>query len=117
MIKALNTQVVLEGITAKKDKSLSIRFSTPELSSKQKATVMDLQGVLCDLLLQPQDTEFPEIEKVDTDINQKSQAQRLRGVLFVLWKQNNEGLDLFPAYYHKKTEGILEHLKGKISDV
>jgi len=54
-----------------------------------------------------------EILEVKTDLNQKSQSQRIRATLYILWKQNPEDLT-FEAYYQSKTEKYIEYLKAKI---
>jgi hypothetical protein len=115
-IKALQVQTVIGSVSSRKDKSLRLSVTTPELSTTERAKFMDMQGVLCETLFQPADVPFAEIDKVETDMDQKSPSQRLRNVLYILFKQNPEGHDLFPAYYNHKMEGILEHLKGKIDE-
>jgi hypothetical protein len=113
-MKKISVQAVIEGIRARKDRSLGLSISTPELTVQEKALFMELQGVVVDLAIIPVDVTAPEV-KINKDIDQKSQSQRIRSVLFVLWKQGNQDLD-FEAYYKLKTEKIIEWLKGKIED-
>ena len=115
-IKALSVETVIGSVSSRKDKSLRLSVTTPELSTTERAKFMDMQGVLCDTLFQPVDSPFAEIDKIETDMDQKTSSQRLRSVMYILFKQNNEGHDTFPAYYNHKMEGILEHLKGKIEN-
>lgn len=114
-MKALSTQVVLEGITAKKDRSLSIRFSTPELTSEEKATVMDLQGILCDMLLQPQNEEFPDIVEVRAETERKTASSRLRGSLYVLWQKRGAEGD-FDTFYRANMEKFITRIKDLIDE-
>lgn len=114
-MKALNLELVLEGITAKKDKSLSLRFSTPELSSSEKSIVMDLQGVVLDSLLQPKDIEFPEIVEVKTETEQKTASSRLRGSLWILHQKSKSDLD-FDVYYRQQMEKFIDRIKEKIAE-
>lgn len=114
-MKAINLQLVLEGINAKKDKSLGLRFSTPELSSPEKATLMDLQGVVLESLLQPVDTEFPEIVEVVAETDRKTASSRLRGSLYVLWeKRGKEGE--FDTFYRTNMEKFIERIKSLIDE-
>lgn len=114
-MKAIKTQAIIEGIRSRKDGSLGLSVSTPELSFEEKAMFMELQGVNVGLLVEPSDEEKIEVHQVDADINHKSQSQRIRAILFILWKQNSEGTD-FESYYMKKTEQIIEILKAKIEN-
>ena len=52
--KAVRTEIVFTGFSTKVDGSLSFRGSTPELSTVEKIALMDLQGLLCDMLVFPQ---------------------------------------------------------------
>ena len=40
----------------------------------------------------------------------------MRNVLYVLWKQDNEGYKDFPAYYESKMSAYIEDLKLNIKD-
>lgn len=113
-LKSIVTQAVIEGIRAKKDRSLGLSISTPELNIQEKAIFFELQGLNIDLKITPRE-EVVEEQIIEKDLNQKSQSQRIRAILFLLFKQNNEGLD-FDIYYKQKTERIIEHLKSKIEE-
>jgi|TARA_R110002153_G_scaffold104649_2_gene242686 hypothetical protein len=67
---------------------------------------------------EPQDsTEFEELDKIELDLydKKKTQSQRLRAVLYKLYKQ--EGGDAeFKDYYKVKTELIIEHFKSRLQD-
>lgn len=114
-MKAITTQAVIEGIRARKDRSLGLTVSTPELSSQEKALFMDLQGVPIQLLIEPVDESVEQVE-IERDVEEKSQSQRMRSVLFILWKQDKEGMDDFQTYYRVKMEKLIIFLKGKIKD-
>jgi len=114
-MKIIIFNAVLNGIRAKIDKSLGLTLATPELSTSEKAEIMNLQGINLDVTLKPLDIiDAPEI-KVNKDIESKSQSQRIRSVLFLLWKQEAEP-DTFDIYYHHKTEKYIEFLKDKLED-
>lgn len=115
-MKAIHfSSVVLEGFTSKKDKSLSLRFSTPELADDEAVAVRALQGVISDMLVQPQDEEFPEIVEVKADLDQKTPSSRLRGSLWVLHQKSGSGLD-FQTYYLGQMEKIINQVKNKIEE-
>lgn len=74
---------------------------------------MELQGINVELLISPSDEQNVEAYKIEADLDQKSPSQRMRSVLFILWKEDNEGVD-FQEYYRRHMEKLIEFLKGKI---
>lgn len=108
-------QAIIEGIRARKDRSLGVSFTTPELTAEEKAIIFELQNQNVKMVITPTDAEQLEDHVVDTDLNQKTQSQRIRSVLFILWKQNPQGLE-FADYYKDKTEQYIDFLKKKIDE-
>ena len=108
-------QTIIGSISVKaKNQGISFRVSTGELSDDGKLEFMKLQDTVCDMLISPIDEEMPVIREIKSEVDKKPLSQRLRGVLYVLWEQKNEGHKGFSTYYETKMEGIIEHLKGKI---
>lgn len=110
---AIKCNAIITSITAKQDGSLGLRIATPELTAEEKLAVMALQGINTDLLISPLDTAPAETVEVKSEISSKSQGQRIRSVLFLLWKQNGEP-GLFEEYYHSKTELYINSLKERL---
>ena len=110
--------VILEGATRKKDKSVSLRFTTSlEQSSEEFMEVdklLDTHGILYfssrDTLTQQ---EVDEIEKVDIEIEGKTKSQKLRNVLYILWTQSDKERSKSDFYAHKMDE-VIEHFKSKL---
>lgn len=116
-MKAIKHKGQIASITGKVDGSLGYRVNTPELSPEEKAVFFELQNVNVEVLISPFETkEEVEVMEVKKDLESKTPSQRLRAVMFLLWKKNNEGHELFDTYYEKKMNGIIEHLKGKIDE-
>ena len=111
-MKAIKTDVIITSLRSKVDRSLSLTLHTPELSSKEKALFMDLQGQNCKALFEPEGEKVP-VEKIDREITRKSQGQRLRAVLFVYWKALGEKEE-FETFYKTQTEKIIDHFKRKL---
>jgi len=107
--------VVLEGITPKKDKSLTLRFSTPEMKPEEMTVVWEKMGILCDLLVQPEDEEFPDIIEVKGEMEKKPLSQRLRGSLFVLWDKRGRSGE-FDTFYRTNMEKFIERIKSLIDE-
>jgi len=110
--------VIVEGIRTRKDRTLAVTLGTQELSPAQSGDLVQMVGKLAACYLTeketvPQDV-IDRVDKADIDLPGKSQSQRIRSVLFILFKQDDEGFQTFDAYYHAKTEKIIDHLKAKI---
>lgn len=112
-MKTIVVQTVIEGIRARKDGSLGVTFSTPELRPEEKTSFFELQNQNNEMTIKPLDESAPEEIRVDADLNHKSQSQRIRDVLFILWKKDPMGLE-FDEYYKRQTEKIINWLKSKI---
>lgn len=112
-MKAIKSNIIINSIRSRRDGSLGFSAETPELTSSEKVAFMDLQGQSINALLEP--TEYPiddEIE-IDKDVDNKTQAQRIRAILFLIWKQQGESGE-FRDFYHAKTEKYINYLKEKI---
>jgi len=110
---------VLENITSRKDRSWKLTFGTQELLPDQVKGLSLALDKFIYLALKVEDFKSEEIKlldeaKAEYDDTSKSQAQRIRSVLFILWKQGNGGYEDFELYYKHHTEKIIEHLKSKI---
>ena len=105
-----NLNAVITGIRAKVDGSLGLSVSTPELSNDEKVSVMELQNRNIELLIKPHEEEAEDIVIVDKDLDTKTQSQRIRSILYLIWKNKGQEGD-FKDYYYKQTERIIERLK------
>lgn len=115
MPQAVKTHAYIKSISARLDKSLRLSVETPELSSKERGAVMDLQGINLDLLIKPLDSEPEGIIEIDKELEQLSSSQRFRKVLFLVWKQYGEEGD-FNTFYRTEYEKIINHYKGKLEN-
>jgi len=112
-MKKIQTALVITSFRSKVDGSLGITASTPELSPVEKVAFMELQNQNLEALFTP--TEEPKVAeiKVDKDLKGKSQSARLRGVLFVKWKQSGEKEE-WETFYKKMMEKILDQIKDTL---
>lgn len=119
-MKNIKTTAVIEGIRAKKDRSISMTVSTPELSPSEKTLFFELQNLNIELTIHPLDYDGAEDYKIDKDVDEKSPSQRMRNVLFIIWNQSPEKEREhreFNDYYRFRMETIIEKLKGEISEL
>jgi len=102
------------------NKMLQISFETSELTPEQMANIhwsLDKVGFLA-FAPDPFTTqELDEIDKLKVEFNDtgKPPSQRLRAVLFLLWKQDPEGYKTSNDHYISKMETLIEHFKGKLA--
>lgn len=114
---AIRCEAQLTGFSSRVDGSLGFRGVTPELSSTEKAEFMELQGLLVEILIMPKDEKDAELVEVKGEIDCKSPSQRLRGVLFVWFRelQKTKGLkETFDTFYARHMEKLIEYCKAKI---
>lgn len=109
---------IIEGIATRKDNTITIRLACQELSPSDIGVIMSMHGKYCYTALKPENFTRLELDmikdlKVSDDIG-KSPSQRLRGVIYRNWEQNNEGFKEFESYYINKMESIITHLKSKL---
>lgn len=112
------TSAQLDGYARRKDKSVSIRFVTGEKTSSDIAMIDQMIDTFGYLYFKAESTltkeEVDELDNLDTELydNPKTQAQRLRNVLYKLWQQEGEGD--FKDFYKERTERIITHYKNQL---
>jgi hypothetical protein len=108
---------ILESLNTRMDGSVKVNFATQELDSSKGGELFQLRGKYCKMLLSDTNITNLEQELVDKETvvgsgKKKSQAQRLRAVLFRVHEQ--EGSGEFDSFYQSEMERIIEHYKGKL---
>lgn len=110
-MKKIQTQTIITSIRSRRDGSLGFSAETPELTDEEKVEFMRLQNNVLETLFIPKDEpNVPEI-KINTDLQNKTQSQRLRGVLFRVWEQKGS-LGDFSDYYEKEMDRVINLYKG-----
>lgn len=119
MFKGALLPAMIERMSTLKDGSVSVTISTQELSPAKAAELFELRGKLATVYVSPADITNKEMHLIDTmepDMPGKTPSQRMRNVLFILWKQDAEGYKDFPQYYEAKMNSYIEGLKQNIND-
>lgn len=108
----------IESISTRKDKTLKLTIGTQELSPSQTGEVFTLNQDFCYFGIKQEpftDSEESLIDTIKTEYaNYKTPSQRLRGILFVYYHQDNKGYKDFSTYYMAEMERICEHYKSKL---
>ena len=116
---------IIEAISTRKDKGLTVRIATNEIGVEEKAILMGLHSNYAYVAFKSIEFDAEEkelVENLDVDekeFGQKTHSQRLRAVLFLLWRQENENKPThfqipFNTFYAKKMEEIITHFKSKL---
>ena len=110
--------VIIEGVSTRKDNTISVKLACNELSPSDIGVVMSMHNKYAYCAIKPENftkTELDMIQnlKVSDDIG-KSPSQRLRGVLYRTFENENEGFKNFESYYTHKMEALITHLKNKL---
>jgi len=109
---------IVEGISTRVDGTLKLTLSTQEIDSDLAGKLFHFRGKYIKCLLSDSNITTLEEELVDNSKlvgckKQKSESQRLRGVLFRLHEQLNSELD-FETWYKQEMNIIIEHFKNKL---
>jgi hypothetical protein len=110
----------VEGVSTRKDKTLTIRLGTQELPGETAGQLFGMQNAFVYVALKEEDFGRDEIEALEAleadaiEDHRKTQSQRLRAVLFLNWKYDNKGCKTFAMYYDMEMERIIEHFKKKL---
>lgn len=116
-MKGILVAAMVESITTRKDKSVKLVFGTQELSPTEAGQLFQYMNQLVTVYLCPaaiDNREIEQIDKLEPELNNKTQSQRIRSVLYLLHQQNNEGFKSFDEFYKAKTEMYIDHLKTKL---
>src|SRR5213075_2148925 len=89
-MKAIRTEAQLTSFRSRSDGSIGFSGVTPEMSSAEKVALFELHNVLVEILVYPKDSKDSEVVEIHKEMEGKRPCQRLRGVLFVLWKKEGE---------------------------
>jgi hypothetical protein len=109
----------LESYRSLKDGTLKLSFETGELSPEQMANVHYSLNKVGFLAFSPDALathELEEIDKLKVEYNDigKTPSQRLKAVLYLMWKQKPEGFTSSEIHYLHYMEKFIEHYKLKL---
>lgn len=98
----------------RQDRSWKLVFETRELQGDEVKLLADnFQGEGW-LVFKPNgEVALQDIPDGDADSGTKSQSQRLRDVIFILWKQRG-GKGDFQSFYRTYLETLIEYVKTKL---
>ena len=109
---------IIEGLSTRKDKTCKLVVGTNELTPSEMSDLFNLNQQFCYLGLKKEPFTKDEsdlIESLKTDLdNLKTPSQRLRGILYRNFEQDDKGYRDFNTYYLAEMDRICEHYKNKL---
>jgi hypothetical protein len=118
-MKTYQLPAVLESYRSLKDGTLKLSFETGELTPEQMANVhysLNKAGFLAfapDALATQELADIDQL-KVEYSDKGKTPSQRLKAVLYLMWKSNPEGFNSSEVHYLHHMEKVIEHFKTKL---
>lgn len=112
----LKVQSIISGARTMADKTIRLQADCQEMAPEDAATLMLLKDKIGWLFFAEQ--EIPKEEMINlpefrVEKGQKTESQRLRGVLYLLWEKNKT-TDTFDEYYKKRMNAEIEKLKTEL---
>lgn len=99
------------------DGSLSVTITTPELAPAKVGEIYGLRKKVCYVYFSQNQIDGNEkkvIDSLDPELKGKTPGQRLRGVLYRMWEQDNEGYKDSNSHYTAKMELIINTYKSNL---
>jgi len=115
--KIIQFSSIIDGVTKKKDGTLSIKLGTQELDPQDTARIfelgnMQIWSVFSDVEITEDDLDIPEaLSEFRTD---KTPSQRLRNTLWIYWEKHKKGVVEWDTFYKNQMEKIIEYIKEKL---
>lgn len=108
----------IERVSTRKDRTVSITLGCQELTPARAGELMTFANQVVAVYISPKETisqkEVDQVDAVNPEFPGKSQSQRLRNVLFVLWQHAPENYKDFDVFYKHHTELIIDNIKSKL---
>jgi len=99
------------------DNTIRVQLDLQETSPENITSIFEEKSKLGYFLFHPSffnEIDTSKLPPLILDEDEKSPAQRLRNVLFILHKQNKGEDHDFDAYYRKSIERVIETIKEKL---
>jgi len=109
----------IESLSTRADRSWKVVMGTQEMSPADVATLAAMQNQIAFVAINPdpftsEQKEVIENTKAELSDTGKTHSARLRGVIYKLWEQDQEGYTDFHNYYIIKMDKIINYYKSKL---
>lgn len=117
-MNGLLVAAIIESISSRRDGTIKIVIGCQEMSPSKSGELFSYTNKLSSIYVSPKESitqsELDQTDKLDPELQGRTQSQRIRNTLYKLFEQDTETFANFDAYYKVKTEQIINHLKSKI---
>ena len=119
-MELLQVPAEITKVTTMSHRSLRLVADTQEnLTDEMMAKIMAYHGKLGWWCFLPEERKIDSLDvlnipQLEYEKGEKSPAQRLRGVLYVLWEQKKP-TDTFIQFYEQSLEKIINQIKDKLT--
>jgi len=120
MAKAIVIPAQIEGISTRADRTLKIVLSTQEMPPSEAGRLFALNQKMSYIAIKEESFQQSEVDMVEglavnpDDTKLRTPSQRLRAILYVSWKECDEGHPAFDSFYAQKIKRIITHYKDKL---
>lgn len=110
----------IESVSTRQDLTIKVVIGTQETTPQMAADLVMLNRKFVYLAVKETAFEANETEVMEgletefVDDKKRTASQRLRGVLYRVWQQENKGYEDFRLFYLHEMERIIEHFKRKL---
>lgn len=119
MKKLIQFSAIVDGVTVKKDSTISLKLGLQELPPEDTAQIFhygnkQIWVALAETSLTEADINIPEAL---TDIKgDKTKSQRQRDLLWVFWNKKQKGKIEWNTFYNQQMDKISDYIKEKLDD-
>ncbi len=118
-MKPISINTILNRVATKSDGSLALTFSTSEMNAEECTVLFKLTRIELIMLLTPKGVALEAPLEVKSELQTKTQAQRIRAVLFCLHASlSGEGKinKTFEEFYQYETNRVIEDWKSQLPE-
>lgn len=107
----------LQNISTRVDGSIKVVIETQELNGKDMAELFGYRNELGYITFTPNPEITIDVPETPVGDMGKSPAQRMRGVLYIMWEQGGKKkFDTFEQYYAVNMERLINQLKERLDN-
>ncbi len=114
MSERIQVPAIFTGFSSRADGGATMRFATNELTESDFGLLKRMHNSFGYVLFAPNEFKEEDLPVSEASDESKSPSQRLRAVLFILWRQKG-GKGEFESYYRNMMQQFIDDVK-KILD-
>ena len=115
-MKGILLAAQIEGVSSRRDNTIKVTLGTQELSPVKAGELLALNNRIVSVYISESEinpNEVGNVDRINPEFTGKTQSQRLKNVLYILYSQQPEGFTDFDSFYKHRTEQIINQIKTK----